>query len=80
MVNEALTFCSKYLKGVETKSNRLEGNPDLSEDLGRAQLSVFKSIGRLIGKASTVRLEEKQRNVAEWYILNNCEEVQLYLE
>ena len=29
---------------------------------------------------STVWLEEKQRRVIEWYILNNCEEVQPYLE
>ena len=46
MVNKALTFCSKYLKGVETKFNRPERNPDLNEDLGRAKFFVFKSIGR----------------------------------
>ena len=79
-MNEALIFCSKYLKSVETKFNISERNPDLSEDLGRAQLSVFKSIGRPIEKVSIVRLEEKQRRVAKWYILNNCEEVQSYLE
>ena len=45
VVNKVLTFCSKYLKGVKTKFNRPERNPDLTEDLGRAQLSVFKSIG-----------------------------------
>ena len=41
VVNEALTFFSKYLKGVETKFNRPERNPDLNEDLGKAKLSVF---------------------------------------
>ena len=50
VVNEALTFCSKYLKGVETKFNRPERNPNLNEDLERAKLSIFKSIGRPIGK------------------------------
>ena len=54
VVNEALTFCSKYLKCVETKFNRPERNPDLTEDSGRAQLLIFKSIGRPIGIASTV--------------------------
>ena len=79
-MNKAMNFCSKYLKGVETKFNRPERNPDLIEDSGRAQLSIFKSIDRSIRKASNVLLEEKQRRVAEWYILNNCEEVQPYLE
>ena len=59
VVNEALTFCSKYLKDVETKFNRLERNPDLTKDSEKTQLSVFKLIGRPIGKASIVRLEEK---------------------
>ena len=54
VVNEVLTFCSKYLKGVETKFNRPERNPNLNEDLGRAKLSIFKSIGRPIGKDLTV--------------------------
>ena len=80
MVKETLTFCSKYLKGVETKFNRPERNSNLTEDSGRTQLLVFKSIGRPIGKASIVRLEEKQRRVAGWYILNNYEKMQHYLK
>ena len=60
MVNEALTFCSKYLKSVKTKFNKpVERNPYLIKDSGRAQLSVFKSIGRPIEKSSIVGLEEK---------------------
>ena len=80
VVNEALTFCSKYLKCEQTKFNRLERNPYLTKDSRKAQLPVFKLIGQPIGKVSTIRLEEKQRRVTEWYILNNCEEVQPYLE
>ena len=78
-MNETLTFCSKYLKGVETRFNISERNLDLTEYSGRDKLSVFSSIGRPIGKVSTVRLGEKHRKVVEWYILNNCEEVQPYL-
>ena len=54
VVNEALTFFSKYLKSVETKFNRPKRNLDLIEDSGRAQLSTFKSIGQPIEKASIV--------------------------
>ena len=75
VVNETLTFCSKYLKGAETKFNILKKNPNLTEDSGRAQLLVYKLIGRSIGKALTVRLEEKHLKVAKQYILNNCEEL-----
>ena len=80
VVNEALTFCSKYLKGVETRFNRPERNLSLNEDSERINLPIFKLIGRPIGKVSTIILEEKQRRVAEWYILNNCEEVQPFLQ
>ena len=45
VVNEALTFCSKYLKGVETRFNRPERNLSLNEDSKRINLSIFKSIG-----------------------------------
>ena len=31
VVNEALTFCSMYLRGVETRFNRLERNDDRIE-------------------------------------------------
>ena len=80
VVNKALTFYSKHLKGMETKFNRPKRNLDLTEDLGRTQLSVLKFIGQPIRKASLVRLEEKHRRVTELYILNNFEEVQPYLE
>ena len=59
VVNEALTFCSKYLKGLETKFNSPERNPDLTKDSRKAQLLVFKSIGRPIEKVSTIQLKEK---------------------
>ena len=58
VVNKALTFCSTYLKGVEIRFNRPERNLDLIDDSERAQLSVFKSVGRPIGKGSVVQLEE----------------------
>ena len=60
VVNEALTFCFKYLKGVETKFNRPKRNPNLTDDSKRAQLLVFKSIGRPIEKGLIVQLKKKR--------------------
>ena len=59
MVNETLNFCSKYLKGVETRFNRPERNLDLNEDSERINLLVFKLIGRPIVKVLTARLKQK---------------------
>ena len=41
VANEALTFCSQYLQGVETKFNRLERKADIV--ISKRQLSVFES-------------------------------------
>ncbi|XP_026448702.1 uncharacterized protein LOC113348969 [Papaver somniferum] len=43
IINEALTFCSLYLRGIETKFNRPERNDDNSDDSQRrkGKLSVF---------------------------------------
>ena len=80
MVDEALTFCSMYLKGVQTKFNRPERNQDVTATGDGTQLSVFKSRARPIGKQNFVQLDEKLRTTAIWYILNNCPEIQKYLE
>ena len=80
VVDEALTFCSMYLKGVQTKFNRPERNQDVTASGDGIQLSVFKSRARPIGKQNFVQLDEKLRTTAIWYILNNCPEIQKYLE
>ena len=64
VVSETLMFCSKYLKGVETRFNKVERNPYLTEYSGRDKLFVFSSAAQPIKKVSIVRLEEKQRRVA----------------
>ena len=80
VVDEALTFCSMYLKGVETRFNRPERNQDGIVSGDGIQLSVFKSRARPIGGEKFIQLDEKLRNTTIWYILNNCPEVQKYLE
>ena len=40
-VNEALTFCSMYLSGIESCFNRGERNEDKFENQGQGCLSIF---------------------------------------
>uniref|UniRef100_A0A803PLT5 DUF4218 domain-containing protein n=1 Tax=Cannabis sativa TaxID=3483 RepID=A0A803PLT5_CANSA len=78
VMDEALTFCSKYLKGVETRFNRPDRNVDVVPSLSK--LSVFRSQGRLIGKKQLRPLAEEEKKTAEWYVLNNCAEIAPYVQ
>ncbi|KAM6544118.1 hypothetical protein CsatB_008565 [Cannabis sativa] len=78
VMDEALTFCSMYLKGVETRFNRPDRNVDVVPSLSK--LSVFRSQGRLIGKKQLRPLGEEEKKTAEWYVLNNCAEIAPYIQ
>ena len=80
IVDEALTFCSMYFQRIETKFNRSDRNEDAIDTGPQKQLSVFQSQCRPTGKKTYVSLDTHLRKKAEWYILNNCPEIQNYLE
>ena len=77
VVDEALTFCSRYLEGVENRFNMPQRTDVASNFEGvERELSVFQSSScRPYGKMSTIRLDENIRLLAEWYILRNCPEI-----
>ena len=77
VADEALTFCSMYFKGVETRFNRLDRNED---EVVPRNLEVFKSQCRPITKANLRRLDHATRERTQWYIYNNSPEIQPYLE
>ncbi|CAL9011100.1 unnamed protein product [Prunus brigantina] len=75
----ALTFCGMYLKDVDTAFNRPQRNND--GGVRNAQLSVFCQIARSFGEP--VRGEAFSKHdmeVAHWFVLNNCDEIILYLD
>ncbi|CAH9095946.1 unnamed protein product, partial [Cuscuta epithymum] len=80
IANEALSFCSMYLSDIETRFNRLERNWVESDVSTAGSLSIFQSRTRPIGKMSLITLDYAMRNRAEWYILQNCPEVQQYID
>lgn len=78
IVNESLTFCSMYLRRTETKFNRNERNGDGGEQAER--ISVFSQNARSFGKLMSKELSCQEIDRVHWYSLNNCEEVQPYLD
>ena len=80
IANEALTFCSLYLHGIETRFNRPERNWDIDEERKKSTLSIFNQPTRLFGRKELLELQPMEYNKVHWYILNNCVELQPYIE
>ena len=78
VVNEALTFCSRYFDNVETRFNRPDRNDDGIHPT--RQLSIFESQCKPLGKQSYVELDSNAQNKAEFYILNNSPKLEPYLK
>jgi len=81
VIDEALTFCSRYLESVDSRFN-MQRRTDVASnfEVKERELSVFKSHNcKPFGAMKPMRLDEKTRTLAEWYILNNCFEVDPYL-
>ncbi|GJV39456.1 hypothetical protein Tco_1417896 [Tanacetum coccineum] len=78
ITEEALTFCSHYLKGVEIRFNRHKRNED---GLNRThEFQVFRSICKLVGKEvyTPLSAQVKQRVVS--FVLNNTSKIEMDIE
>ncbi|CAI0551563.1 unnamed protein product, partial [Linum tenue] len=79
--DECLTFCSRYIDGVDTKFNRPRRNNDESESSSRnEEMDIFDDVGRPLGKEVTETLDPEWRRKAHLYVLNNCKEVWPFIE
>ncbi|GJX26077.1 hypothetical protein Tco_0232373 [Tanacetum coccineum] len=73
---EALTFCSRYLKDdVETRFNRLGRNDDGLPEEEPDKFQVFWSVCKLTGRMKETRLTTDVRQAVVWFVLNNSPEV-----
>ena len=80
--NECSTFCSQYLRGVETVFNRRDRNYDSDGDpeiRGRS-LDVFTQRIRLLGAGKGHDIDRTEFKKARWFVLNNCKGISNYLE
>ena len=74
VADECLTFCSRYLHGIETRFNRVERNWDGDHLQSYEGLPIFFQTGRAVGRGGIV---SRQLSREEWmqayqYVLKNC--------
>lgn len=75
IAEECLTFCSRYLEGVEMTFNRLQRNCDSVDNI---ESYKFLSGGRIIGKVESTVLDEISLAQAHRYVLLHCDSVTYY--
>ncbi|XP_060202854.1 uncharacterized protein LOC132631278 [Lycium barbarum] len=79
LVEECMTFCSKYLTDIETKENRPDRNFN-SSNIDPNGLSIFNCPCKPLPGDSWEELSALEIKQAHFYILQNCEEVRPWTE
>jgi hypothetical protein len=80
IADECLTFCSMYLRDIETRWNREERSADGCREENDEVLDVFSQRVRPLGAEKFVTLDENVFARAKWYVLSNCKDTASYLE
>ncbi|XP_060182468.1 uncharacterized protein LOC132612162 [Lycium barbarum] len=80
IIDECLTFCSMYLTGIETRFNREDRNDDGSSKKDKPILDIFSKSARPFGDGDYDAIPRKDLDMARWYVLNNCEEAESFLQ
>jgi len=75
---ECLTLCSRYFDDVDTRHNR-EGRNRERVDLKRGDISVFQHGVDPLGAPRVTCLDHDYDKMV-WYVLNNCLEIEPYIE
>ena len=75
---KAMTFCSSYLREVQSKFSMYKRDDDLLKD--KTNYSLIVLVGRLVGKNEYHYLSRHLLDKAKWFVLNNCPDVESYIE
>nr|GFA11498.1 hypothetical protein [Tanacetum cinerariifolium] len=78
VAEEALTFNSHYLKGVETRFNRPDRNGFELNPTDTFQ--VFQSVCEPVGKEVYTTMNTKVMQTVVWFKLNNSPEIDAYID
>lgn len=78
LVDECLTFCSRYLKNTPTKFNKPQRNDD--RHVTNCKMSIFKNTGQPKGRPKPINLSSTEFHQACMYVLKNCDEVWPFIE
>ena len=78
---EIATFCSTYFSSdVGTIHNRVQRNDDIGVEEQNDILFMFYSSTRPFGKTKEHILTRNEKDAAELYVLDNCDEISPYVE
>lgn len=80
LADECLTFCSRYLDGIETRFSRPVRNDDEGDTESEQRLSIFSMPGRALGKSERITLDNISWMQAHRYVLFNCAAISPFLE
>ena len=84
LVEEASSFCAHYFQPCvytrHRKAPRNSGGCGFGLEEDPEMLSIFKCVGRSLGKSKFRRLTDMEYNAARTYILLNCDEVKPYIQ
>ncbi|XP_026430326.1 uncharacterized protein LOC113326872 [Papaver somniferum] len=75
LIDECITFCTRYLNSVVTKFNKLERNEDDEAPQPDYRLIVFKQSGRPVGAETWGQLTESEMKQIQLYALLNTKEI-----
>ncbi|XP_061374183.1 uncharacterized protein LOC133316451 [Gastrolobium bilobum] len=81
LMQEILTFCSRYIDNIETRWNRPGRVDDVPNDAqDKSQMDeIFPRVGKPIGASSYFNLTSMQRLQAHRHVLTNCPLVETYV-
>ncbi|KAK2397248.1 hypothetical protein QL285_058843 [Trifolium repens] len=82
LLEEILTFCSRYLDDIETRCNRRGRADDVPNDIQpQSQVAeLFPLIGKPVGGSSYFTLTQREKLQAHRHVLTNCTVVDYYLQ
>ncbi|PHU29846.1 26S protease regulatory subunit 7 [Capsicum chinense] len=80
IIDECLTFCSMYLDDIDTRFNHKYRNDDGSSNNNKPILDIFSKNIRPYKDGDYDAIPKKDFDMAQWYVLNNCEEAESFLE
>lgn len=81
LAEECLTFCSRYLEGIETRFNqvgRVDDQPTNNES--SQQSTIFTEVGKSVGNTSWFNLTHIEKLQAHRYVLMNSELVDRFVK
>lgn len=80
VLDESLTFCSRYLHGCQTRFTRREHEDGNDTTTNSTKFSYLRRVGRPLSGSCMIELDHISWMQAHRYVLINCEGVAPYMK